>query len=594
MSWSRSFQAGVITIALINSVAGFAYSKSESPTPPRGFLRMALNSQKSPDFSTLNNALNESLVWTTLRSPELGNGQFLNINRSGCRLSTVKESTIRVTSFYSEKGVAVSFENIRSSPEYKADRSNIQSLISEGSLVELLDDTASAYRSIRVISQSKPIAGFSANGPNFTSAGATGFIHAKSLGDLRDYALVMTSNPYEKAAQNQQVYLAQRILAPIVFESGEVATLSCDDKDGYHLFRVYSIQEGKSVNLERIIAVHPSDSKLFENILALPIDEIDEDLNINLSAQLMEDVEGVKLIYAGLNISKASEGDEPESQPPDQASEITGSPNLVACVDTRLSVRKLIVGKGGQPDSIGGVDFYVNGGEGLKISEAWNVRDIERGGHTYRRVEFPRLKKFGWVADSYIRNKAECESVSTQNGEDRSESAVSTQTAGDFIFPTFQRPTDSYRTGSRAFGAGRKTKKGGRRAHAACDLYRTNAEVVRVVADGSVIRGPYYFYQGTHAVEVRHADFIARYGEIYGSALARGKVSKGQKIAKIKRVNSGCCKPMLHFETYSNEKSTASLSVPINKKNPYGRRTDLFNPTSMLRTWEKLTFGRSY
>ena len=132
---------------------------------------------------------------------------------------------------------------------------------------------------------------------------------------------------------------------------------------------------------------------------------------------------------------------------------------------------------------------------------------------------------------------------------------------------------------------------GGTRSHAACDLYRYKDEPILSVAPGVVLRGLYYFYQGTYALEVRHSGgFIVRYGELTGKkeiGVSNGKkVKMGQRVGYMGKVNSNCCRPMLHFELFKGTKS-GSLSQ---KGNKFQRRSDLLDPTHYLQKWESGKF----
>ena len=155
-----------------------------------------------------------------------------------------------------------------------------------------------------------------------------------------------------------------------------------------------------------------------------------------------------------------------------------------------------------------------------------------------------------------------------------------------FIFPFRKRPSLSYKDGGRGFGAGRN----GGRKHAGCDLIAPKGTEILAMADGKVITGPYYFYSGTYALEVKHDNgMIIRYGEI-GQSLPQGiqlgaRVSKGQVIAYVGQLNSGSS--MLHLEMYKGTKvgglTQAGNSiyhyVPSAR---YQRRSDLLNPTTFL------------
>jgi peptidoglycan hydrolase-like protein with peptidoglycan-binding domain len=152
--------------------------------------------------------------------------------------------------------------------------------------------------------------------------------------------------------------------------------------------------------------------------------------------------------------------------------------------------------------------------------------------------------------------------------------------AGDFCFPLAFRPRPDWHSGARNFGARRDS---GRRLHAGCDLLGPKGSQIYAIADGTLVRPEYYFYSGTHAVEIRHGNYIVRYGEILpGSYTGGNSVKKGQPICKIGRLNSGSS--MLHFEMYSNGASSAKLTTG---QGPYRRRADLMNPTALLDEWVK-------
>lgn len=149
--------------------------------------------------------------------------------------------------------------------------------------------------------------------------------------------------------------------------------------------------------------------------------------------------------------------------------------------------------------------------------------------------------------------------------------------ASDFCFPLARRPSPDWTGGARFFGANRS---GGKRKHAGCDLLGPRGTTIYAVADGTLIRGPYHFYEGTDAVEIRHGSFIVRYGEILPGSYTGGRtVRKGQAICQIGRLNSGSS--MLHLELYSNGASTASLSGG----GVYRRRSDVINPAPYLEQW---------
>ncbi|MCI0506527.1 MAG: peptidoglycan DD-metalloendopeptidase family protein [Gammaproteobacteria bacterium] len=148
------------------------------------------------------------------------------------------------------------------------------------------------------------------------------------------------------------------------------------------------------------------------------------------------------------------------------------------------------------------------------------------------------------------------------------------------LFPLTFKPSESYKSGMRAFGSDRS---GGTRKHAGCDLYAPKGTPIRAIKDGTVIQS-YPFYLGTRALEVNHGDIIVRYGEIShtASGITPGaNVKRGQVIAYIGELvfPGGNKMSMLHIEFY---KGTLTGPLTVNGALPYKRRADLVNPTHYL------------
>lgn len=148
------------------------------------------------------------------------------------------------------------------------------------------------------------------------------------------------------------------------------------------------------------------------------------------------------------------------------------------------------------------------------------------------------------------------------------------------LFPFETKPSESYKTGIRAYGSNRSK---GKRKHAGIDLYAPKGTAIRAMKDGKVLQH-YSFYLGTHALEIDHGDMIIRYGEI--SRVADGiktgvNVKRGQIIAYVGELvfKSGNKMSMLHLEAY---KGTGSGALTVRSSKPYQRRSDLFDPTSLL------------
>lgn len=160
--------------------------------------------------------------------------------------------------------------------------------------------------------------------------------------------------------------------------------------------------------------------------------------------------------------------------------------------------------------------------------------------------------------------------------------------AEGLLFPLAQRPSESYRTGARAFNSSRS----GRR-HAGCDLYAAAGTEVRAISDGTIIQC-YDFYWGTDAIEINHGHFIARYGEIAPrgkkerAALGGTGVKRGEVIGKVGQLINGNGEAhknnMLHFELYSTTASPLDPKGALSNKDsmPFQRRADLCDPSGTL------------
>lgn len=160
---------------------------------------------------------------------------------------------------------------------------------------------------------------------------------------------------------------------------------------------------------------------------------------------------------------------------------------------------------------------------------------------------------------------------------------VATSGGGGTYFPLSRVYSESWTKNPGSFGSGR----GGGRKHAGCDLYAPLGTWIHAVRNGKVIRGPYYFYCDTYALEVDHGDFVIRYGEIQSKTTVRegDKVQAGQRIARVGHlVGIRVPSDMLHLEMYSGQ---ASGGLTVRSNPPYQRRSDLINPTPYLAQWRQ-------
>ena len=143
------------------------------------------------------------------------------------------------------------------------------------------------------------------------------------------------------------------------------------------------------------------------------------------------------------------------------------------------------------------------------------------------------------------------------------------------VFPLPFVPTSSYR-GANGFGANRDRVRPGLR-HGAIDLFASPGTPVIAMDEGFVTRGPYPFYSGTYALEVQHAQFLVRYGEI----AAKTEVKVGDSVAAgqvIAYVGDQPGYDMLHLEMYTGEYD-GDLTQPGKK---FERREDLIDPTEYM------------
>lgn len=267
---------------------------------------------------------------------------------------------------------------------------------------------------------------------------------------------------------------------------------------------------------------------------------------------------------------------------------LMGLESVVCTSSSTLNVRN---------DQLNEVIFKARQGEKVKVFQAWgeDSKETEIDGEKYQfvRVEFAEREEsdqvIGWVAAEYVKSKEDCPYTNgtvVQRNSDTKISGLDDPKCCEF--PTMKKVTHSFTSGMRRFNAGRSK---GKRLHAACDLYRYKDEPIIAVAPGTVVRDRYYFYEGTYALEVRHSGgFIVRYGELTGknvSGVSKNRsVKMGDRLGYIGVVNSGCCRPMLHFELYRGNKKGALTT----KTNRYQRRSDLMDPTPYLLRWQSEKF----
>ena len=167
--------------------------------------------------------------------------------------------------------------------------------------------------------------------------------------------------------------------------------------------------------------------------------------------------------------------------------------------------------------------------------------------------------------------------------------ALQRAAAVEATFPFAESSAWPYDEGMRRFGANRSNG----RAHAACDIYHDLGTPVLAVAGGVVVRGPYYYYNGTYAVQIDHGDFLAVYGEIQQAGAVRegDRVGRGDVVGFVGHLQ-GIKVPsdMLHFEMYDKTqagliKLPSSTAARYTNGRTLRRRSDLLDPTPFLKSW---------
>lgn len=159
---------------------------------------------------------------------------------------------------------------------------------------------------------------------------------------------------------------------------------------------------------------------------------------------------------------------------------------------------------------------------------------------------------------------------------------------GKLIFPLWIKPSASWKDGARYFGSPRS----GGRKHGGVDLLAPFGSKIRAIADGIIIQQPYFFYDGTNALEVFHPGVgVVRYGEISSSkrvpVRTGQKVKMGEHIANVGLLDS-LNMSMIHFELYGESARGQPLT---SSSGPYKRHSALKNPTSLVDKLYKITFG---
>lgn len=519
-----------------------------------------------------------------------------------CRIAPMQETKFRISTYF---GAGTSLtENLRN---YNGVR---QSHLINGSLLKLISGPQKRnYEKIQVI-------GINSNQEImknrwFTERLDAGYLYGRSLAPIEDYVIEVQPETALKIG-NQPQGQANFFKVHGKTQYEKIDCPEVDTNREYLLFHVYSKTNPKGpiaqigiywgeTNLFTNIATH----KKLESLSMIPTLLEDE----NLAANQAADRQFIQNTFTEEEREHYKQEQNRQEKLDNSMRETLEKAGIQEKAKTKQDVKtqeglKQIVCIGSQTlnvrhSNLKEVIFRAQRGEKIKAFQSWgeNKKSTVIGGVEYNfiKVEFPEREEKdqnkGWVADNFIEAESDCKFISSAH--DQSNHISDTQITGlddskCCEFPTVRRATHPYTSGMRRFRAGRG---GGKRYHAAADIYRYKDEPILSVAPGQVIRNRYYFYQGTYALEVVHSGgFVVRYGEITGRGPRKIKnganIKMGERIGYMGVVNSGCCRPMLHFELYDGSKR-GSLTQRGNK---FRRRSDLMNPTPYLLRWEDEKF----
>ena len=388
-----------------------------------------------------------------------------------------------------------------------------------------------------------------------------------------------------------------------VYGDDKFVKLNCPEftiaKD-YFVFNVYPSNGRRMISR---VGVSASETELFKNIRTFEestiynkfIDTVNDESNSHTEINSLPEINSY-YVKSGTPPLKSDVpvGDITPPNPYDDIITQTGLDSIICTDQSSINVRNYDLSQ---------VLFSVKTGERVKIFQGWGDNSIEGvvngKNYTFSKVEFldreDSTQKIGYVVSSYVEAKSTCIYETSYRDSLKPENTTFTGLNDKDCcnFPTTQKVTTPFNEGMRRFGGSRG---GGSRAHAAVDLYRFKDEPIYSVAPGVVIRGLYFFYQDTFAIEVLHSGgFVVRYGELTGKIANNTSIGKqvimGDRLGYIGKVSSGCCEPMLHFELYSGK-----LKGPLTQQGAevngvlYNRRRDLINPTQHMLKWQDAKF----
>lgn len=517
------------------------------------------------------------------------------VSASECKITTTGQSPFRISSYTGHDKQLT--ENLRNFAGIR------QSNLPTGSLLKLIETQNKKvdYKKIEVVGNNEgnpmPVHRW------FSERGDQGYLYNQSLFPAEDSVLELGLGAPEIQADSVFKNLVGTFWSQI--SESQYYKLSCerlDQKREYIIFKVFRVHD--LYRPAALVGVSAEETEVFKSLSSIPKTEIGEKipafkreaLLVHYIGQNNDVIQpGDETVFSSEDEERVEEDQlesaktEVESKDNDFLNNLIGGFKKVVCISgDRLNVRD---------SSLSNVLFKAKLGEKVKVFQTFDgqekVKLINGERYVFVKVQFPDREesdqKSGWIADLFIKAEADCKYI--DKTPDLSIPVTDVKGLNDSKcceFPTVKKPTHAFNSGARSFGSGRS---GGARKHAACDLYRFEEEPILSVAPGTVIRDRYYFYQGTYALEVVHSGgFVVRYGELDSkgvSGMRKGRqVKMSERVGYMGKVNSNCCRPMLHFELY---KGTAKGALTTGGSG-FQRRSDLLNPTSYLLKWESEKF----
>lgn len=497
------------------------------------------------------------------------------IEANHCEVKPLDATLFRVSQYTGRKNSAT--ENLRNSKGVR------QSHLINGSLLTLTSGNGKpSYSAVRVLGM--PLV---KRGPQhrwYTDRGDRGFLYEHSLRPIESYSFT---------PQNISSSLISEDFANSTWQvpnGSSYLQINCPEHQAGREYLVFQVTDQTNNENKAFVGVHHQESSVFGaySVSLRTEDELyDGD---RIADELINDfsVPMTSLRPKARPENFSTSNKSLQVQTPTEVAKQESLKQIVCLSGSSLNIRD---------ESLENVIFKAYNGDVVVVAQGFDneVLTTQIGSETYEflKVSFPEKEgedqKIGYAAKNFISAESDCPFIN-QNPIIRGPETTITglDDPNCCEFPTVRKTTHPFTSGMRMFGARRG---GGTRSHAAADLYRYIDEPILAVAPGTVVRDLYFFYQGTYALEVVHSGgFVARYGEITNKSpkgVGRGASLKmGERLGFMGVVNSGCCRPMLHFELFKGNKS-GSLSQT---NPPYNRRSDLMNPTPYLLKWEREKF----